>query len=242
MKKILIIEDDPLVGNVFYNHLMSEGYYVKSVTDGESGLSLLREFKADLILLDLILPNLSGIEVIKRLRSDREFKTTPIMVFTNAFETVMVQEAWKAGATKCIAKANCSPKELLHLLENTMAEKERDRNVVAPFGLPATAAPAVLPGDPALSPDTDFVFREGLRKNLVENLPGTLKTLRTTLQKLIKADSDPARLKLVHTLYRRVHALAGNAGIAGLTEVAQLAAALEAVSYTHLTLPTILRV
>ncbi len=87
MKKILIIEDDQVVGNVFYNHLMAEGYHVRSVPDGESGLSTMQDFKADIILLDLILPHMSGLEVIKQIRSEEEFLKTPILVFTNAYLT-----------------------------------------------------------------------------------------------------------------------------------------------------------
>ncbi len=109
MKKILIIEDDQLTGNVFYNHLMAEGYHVRAASDGESGLIAMREFKPDVILLDLILPQMSGMEVIQQARAREEFFKTPIIVFTNAYLTNLIQEAWKAGATKCISKANCSP-------------------------------------------------------------------------------------------------------------------------------------
>ena len=145
MKKILIIEDDRVVGNVFYNHLMAEGYHVKSAPDGESGMNIMREFKADVILLDLILPQMSGLEVIKQIRSAEEFSKTPIVVFTNAYLTDLVQEAWKAGATKCISKSNCSPRELLEVIQRTVHDGIRDRNVVAPFSQPVV--PSVVPSD-----------------------------------------------------------------------------------------------
>ena len=111
MKKILIIEDDQLAGNVFYNHLMAEGYHVKSAPDGESGLDLMRDFKPDVILLDLILPQMSGMEVIQQVRTREEFFKTPIVVFTNAYLTNLIQEAWKAGARRTRAEqtANSSP-------------------------------------------------------------------------------------------------------------------------------------
>jgi DNA-binding response OmpR family regulator len=238
VKKILIIEDDRVVGNIFYNHLMAEGYHVKSAPDGESGMNIMREFKADVILLDLILPQMSGLEVIKQVRSEEEFCKTPIVVFTNAYLTDLVQEAWKAGATKCVSKSDCSPRELLEVIQRTVHDGVRDRNVVAPFSQPVvpSAVPSVIPpvadADApvdASSTDTDLVFRSGLRNNLNENLPATLTALRTSLQSLAKADGEAARLKEIFTLYRRVHALAGNAGLAGLGQIAHMAAALEAL-------------
>jgi DNA-binding response OmpR family regulator len=235
VKKILIIEDDQVAGNIFYNHLMAEGYHVRSAPDGESGLSLMRDFKPDIILLDLILPQMSGMEVIQQVRTMEEFFKTPIIVFTNAYLTNLVQEAWKAGATKCISKANCSPRELIEVVRGTFQDHIRDRNVVTPFTQPGVAAAAkpAKPAKPAkaatLSTDTDFVFQTGLRKNYFDNQPATLTALRTTLQNLIKAGDDTVRLKEIHALYRRVHALAGNAGLAGMVQVAHMAAALEAL-------------
>jgi DNA-binding response OmpR family regulator len=233
VKKILIIEDDQVVGNVFYNHLMAEGYHVKSVLDGESGLSTMRDFKADIILLDLVLPQMSGLEVIKQIRSEEEFFRTPVIVFTNAYLTSLVQEAWKAGATKCISKSNCSPKELVEVVRRTIQESIRDRNAVAPFSQPATppvaAAPPATAATAVLNADTDFEFQAGLRDNFIGNLPATLTVLRTSLQRLAKAGSETARSEEIYALYRRVHALAGNAGVAGLIQIAHMASALEAL-------------
>jgi len=227
-----------VVGNVFYNHLMNEGYHVKSASDGESGMQIMREFKADVILLDLILPQMSGLEVIKQVRAEEEFSKTPIVVFTNAYLTDLVQEAWKAGATKCISKSDCSPRELLEVIQRTVNDGIRDRNVVAPFSqpvvpsvVPSAISPVTTAGAPAdaTSDDTDLVFQSGLRNNFNENLPATLTALRTSLQSLAKADVESIRLNEIFTLYRRVHALAGNAGLAGLAQIAHMSSALEAL-------------
>ena len=147
MKRILVIDDDPVLANSCYNQLMAEGYHVRSVPDGESGLNTMREFKPNIILLDLILPQMSGLEVIRRIRSEEEFSRIPIVVFTNAFQTNMVQDAWKAGATKCISKSNCSARELIEVVRRCI-EDLRERAVVAPFGEPAVA-PVVAAPEPA---------------------------------------------------------------------------------------------
>jgi DNA-binding response OmpR family regulator len=240
MKRILIIEDDQVAGNVSYNHLMAEGFHVKATLDGESGLQTMRDFKPDLILLDLILPKMSGLEVIKQVRSEAEFAKIPIIVFSNAYLTSLVQDAWKAGATKCISKANCSTRELIDAVRRALYDSIRDRNAVAPFvpqTRPPTAPPAPSPAAPVaakpapehLKAQDDSLFESDLRQTCIVSLPATLASLRTALQTLVKADGEVARLKEIFALYRRVHALAGNAAVVGLVQIGQMAAALEAL-------------
>ena len=111
MKKILIIEDDQIVANVYRNKLVVEGYLAEIALDGESGLKMMRTFQPDAIVLDLMLPKMSGVEVIKQIRGEPEFSELPIIVLSNTYSTNLIQDAWKAGATKCVSKINCSPKD-----------------------------------------------------------------------------------------------------------------------------------
>jgi chemotaxis protein histidine kinase CheA len=82
---------------------------------------------------------------------------------------------------------------------------------------------------PAESSDSDAEFQDDLRRSFIEGLPAILATLRTLLKGLIKAENDTTRLKQLNDLYRRIHALTGNAGIAGMLQVARMADALEAL-------------
>ncbi|HEX3857307.1 MAG TPA: response regulator [Verrucomicrobiae bacterium] len=224
MKKVLIIEDDQIVSNVYRNKLAVEGYRAETAPDGETGLKTMRIFKPDTIILDLMLPKMSGLDVIKQIRSEEEFSKIPIIVFSNTYLTNMIQEAWKAGATKCISKSNCSPKEVLDLVRHTIG----DSGAVPQSNPPVIGTHA--PSQPvALSAATDSAFQADLRKTFIDSLPATLAMLRSSLQSLIKADNEMTRLKEIYELYRRVHALAGNAGIAGLVQIAHMASALEAL-------------
>jgi len=67
MKKILIIEDDQIVANVYRNKLAVEGYQTEAAPDGESGLKLMRTFRPDAIVLDLMLPKLDGLSLIQQI-------------------------------------------------------------------------------------------------------------------------------------------------------------------------------
>ena len=222
MKKILIIEDDQIVSNVYRNKLVVEGYQAEIALDGETGLKTMRTFQPDAIVLDLMLPKMSGVDVIKQIRSEADFSKLPIIVFSNTYLTNLIQDAWKAGATKCVSKINCPPKDLLELMRRTIGGGEVLPARPKTEGAPATKAAPVVS-------ETDAEFQDELRKTLIASLPATLVALRAGLQSFIKSDTEVAQLKHIHELYRRVHAVNGNASIAGLVPIAHLAAALEAL-------------
>ena len=228
MKKILIIEDNQIVANVYRNKLAVEGYQVEIALDGETGLKIMRTFKPDMIVLDLMLPKITGVEVIKQIRSEDDFAKLPVIVFSNTYLTNLIQEAWKAGATKCLSKASCSPKEVLDLVRHTIGDSG-----TVPSGRPAiegTHEKKILPA-PALANtlEADTAFQFNLQKSFTESLPATLATLRSGLQGLVKADGEVMQLKQIYELHRRIHALTGNAGVAGLHIIAKMADSIEAL-------------
>lgn len=225
MKRILIIEDDQIVANVYRNKLAVEGYKAEVASDGETGLKVMRAFQPELIILDLMLPTMSGVEVIKQLRSEPDFAKVPVIVFSNTYLTNHIQDAWRAGATKCLSKSSCSPKDFMDVVRQTVGGSG---------AMPVAQAPAVDDEAAAvkaagLTSEKDAEFQADLRKKFIDNLPGTLYSLRFGLQELVKADNEMARLKQIYELYRRVHAVNGNAGLAGLAQVAHMASALEAL-------------
>ncbi len=223
MNKILIIEDDQIVANVYRNKLAVDGYQVEVAHDGETGLRVMRSFQPKLIILDLMLPDISGVEVIKQIRAEKEFEKIPIIVFSNTYLTNLIQEAWRAGANKCLSKSNCTPKDVIEVVRQTI----RNSGAV-PQAQPATL-PTGFPRVAGLAVSDDAEFQTDLRKTFIEKLPTTLYSLRTGVQTLIRAENEMAQLKQVYELYRQVHALNGNAGIAGVIQIAHMAAAFEAL-------------
>jgi len=211
MKKLLIVEDDITVANTYRNKFSLEGFQVEVASDGDIGLQLVQSFRPDAVLLELMVPKLPGVELVKKLRSDPAFEKIPVIVFSNTYLTNLVQDAWKAGATKCLSKSNCTPQQVIEVLRSV---------------LPANGAGSLSKGD--VRKDTDTQFQAGLRKSLIESLPATLAALRSHLQGVIKARNEAFRVAEVRELYRRVHTLTGNAGITGMLQIAQMADALEA--------------
>jgi DNA-binding response OmpR family regulator len=224
MKNVLIIEDDQIVANVYRNKLAVEGYKAEIASDGENGLKVMRTFKPDVIILDLMLPKMSGVEVIKQIRSEDEFAKVPVIVFSNTYLTNMIQEAWKAGATKCLSKASCSPKEVLDVIRHTIGDSG-----AFPQSMPVITTGEKKEKPATLTGEADSEFQADLRKTFIDSLSATLNTLRAGLQALAKSDGEVARLKQIYELYRRIHALNGNAGIAGLVQIAHMSGAIEAL-------------
>ena len=118
MKKILIVEDDQIVANIYRNKFTVEGFQVEVALDGATGLELVRSFRPDAVILDLVLPKMSGVELMKSIRAEPDCQHLPVIVFSNTYLSNMVQEAWKAGATKCLSKANCTPKQVIEVVRS----------------------------------------------------------------------------------------------------------------------------
>ena len=227
MKRILIIEDDQVVANIYRNKFSVEGYSVEIAKDGHAGIEMIRGFRPDAVILDLMLPGMTGVDLMKKVRAEPEFQKLPIIVFSNTYLSNLVQEAWKAGATKCLSKANCTPKQLIEVIRGAVFRGDEP----APASAPAAKAPppdeqvpahaTEQPGERTAAPDS--------RKAFIESLPATLTALRAELQAMVKAENEGARLKQIDLLYRRIHALTSGAGLHALASIAQVADALEAL-------------
>jgi DNA-binding response OmpR family regulator len=225
--KILIIEDDQLVANIYRNKFAHEGFQAEIAPNGEIGINLVSSFRPDAILLDLLLPGVTGLEVMRTVRAKTEFANLPIIVFSNTYLSQLLQDAWKAGATKCLSKTHSTPRQVIDAVRSAIKATNPDAAEREIQGSkPEPAKNSMVPED---SDANDTVFEAQLLDDLIAELPATLTEFRTSLQGLSRAENDAARLKQIEQLYRRMHSLSSNAGIAGASEIALLADALEAL-------------
>ncbi len=228
MKKILIVEDDQIVANIYRNRFSVDGYIVEVALDGQAGLEMVHSFRPDAVILDLMLPKMTGVDLMKKIRSEPEFQAVPVVVFSNTYLSNMVQEAWKAGATKCLSKANCTPKHVTEVLRGLLGNGAPAAAAHQP-GQTSSQSPVKGAAAKPAADNADAQFQAGLRTSFVEGLPATLAALRQILKGLIKGETDEARLKQLQELFRRVHGLSANAGLTGLLDIARMADALEAL-------------
>ncbi len=226
MKKIAIIEDDLVVANIYRNKFNVDGFKVELASDGAAGFELIKTFQPDLVLLDLMLPTVSGVEVLKKIRLEPGLQDLPVIVFSSTYLTNVVQEAWKVGATKCLSKASCTPKQIIEVVRAAL-KMPPTSNVFDTQITPNPAGRPAAAGKRSAAKDLDALFQGEIEKTFIETLPNTLATFRSLLQSIIKADNQILRLDHICNLCRRVHALTGNAGLAGDQPIAQLADGLE---------------
>jgi DNA-binding response OmpR family regulator len=244
MKKILIIEDDPIVAHIYQTRLEKEGYQVEIAADGQSGFYRIHELKADAVLLDLMLPKMNGVEILKKIRSQSEFAQTPVIVFTNAYVPNMIHESFQAGATQVFNKATLTPRQIIDAIQNAIAFATGAPmpHPNASGGVSITSIGGTTPPGSETAPaggrqasnvvriaqgDGDAKFQAELLKTFLEGAPETLTQLRKGMQEFTKTQDEGSRLPHVLELYRKVHALTGSAGLAGLHDISQMAAALE---------------
>jgi len=235
MKRMLIIEDDPIVGNIYLRKFQSEGFQVELALDGELGLAATLRSKPDVVILDLMLPKLNGVDVLKKIRAEQTTRNIPVVVLSNAYMSSLVQDAWKAGANYCMIKANCTPRQLLDIVNKTMNAAHTTAPVPSAIPPPnptqASSAPsktsdADAPKAPA---QDDAVFQAELRQTFLASAPADIAQMRALLQSFIKTEGDDARLPKLFTLYRKVHSLTSNSAVAAVAGVAKMSSALEAL-------------
>lgn len=114
-KKILIIEDDKILSDLLGKKLKATGFEVIFAFDGVEGLTSLRAYKPDLILLDIIMPEKNGIEVMEEMNKDPETSLTkiPVIIISNSGQPVEIDRVLKLGAKDYLIKAEFDPQEVV---------------------------------------------------------------------------------------------------------------------------------
>ncbi len=120
---ILIVEDDMLFQSIYRARLTQEGYSVKVASDGEDALREMETSPPDIVLLDLVLPRLSGYEVLTRMRANPTLADVPVIVLTNKGEPEDVQRGMEKGATDYLIKTVAHPKEVVWKIRQAISEK-----------------------------------------------------------------------------------------------------------------------
>lgn len=126
MTKILIVEDDPLMSRMYQKIFKFEGFEVDFAGDGEEGLEKVRSGKPTLILLDIMMPKMNGLEVLDKLKMDPELKGIPVIMLTNLAGTADAEAALTKGAVKYIIKSEYEPKQVVNMVKEILAGYTRD--------------------------------------------------------------------------------------------------------------------
>lgn len=121
MADILIVEDEKLLNEAYVFILKNNGHTVRTAFDGAEGLKQFKVKAPDLMLLDLRMPKMSGVELLMKLDIPGKYPKTKVIVFSNYDEQKEIDDSFKYGATRYMLKAWASPKELVKVVSETLA-------------------------------------------------------------------------------------------------------------------------
>src|SRR3989344_5156556 len=120
MTKVLIVEDDVFVGRTFERIFSLNKYEVVLVGTGKEGLEQAKTARPDLIMLDILMPDIDGIEVLRRLKRDVATSKIPVVIVTNSAEEKQVKQARSLGAVDYLLKAEYTPDQLVEKIKRCL--------------------------------------------------------------------------------------------------------------------------
>lgn len=192
-QKILIIEDDPVLGEVLTQKLGHEGYDVTLVQDGAAGLAAIPAAKPDLILLDIILPTMSGYEILEKKHADPAISSIPVIIVSNSGQPVEIKRSLALGVCDYLVKAQFDPEEVLSKVRTCLA-RPRPASAAAPAG-----AGGQLVGKKVMWVEDDVFLNDILAKKLTDEgcTPMNAQDGETALKLLADDIPDVLLLDLV---------------------------------------------
>ncbi len=234
MKRILFVEDDPVVVGVYRDRLEREGFSIEVAEDGLVAMRSLATTKPDLVILDLMLPKVNGLEILKYIRGNPRLGAIPVIVLSNAYLPDMVKQAMLAGANKPLFKSQCTPSALLKVVRSFLPESggngdEAVRTIKGDTNqdLSREVAQGSIRGDEGL--ELNLLLKA--RSEFLETAPTEMTHIRELCVGYVKNAGSAAGVALLENLYQRVHFICARAGLIGLSRIAMLAGAFEAVLF-----------
>ena len=121
MTKILIIEDDPLLLRMYKRVFTHNGFEVESASDGEEGFGKAKKSKFSLIITDVMMPKMNGLELLEKLKKNLKTSHIPLVILTNLKNHKEIEAAYSKGAAQFIIKSEHDPKKVLEIVKNLLA-------------------------------------------------------------------------------------------------------------------------
>jgi DNA-binding response OmpR family regulator len=125
--KLLIVEDDAFLQKILVAKFAKEGFAILTASDGKEGLDQIKKEKPALVLLDLIMPNMDGFDVLYAVQTDASLKSIPIIVLSNLAQDEDVQRAKDLGALDFLVKGDLAINELVRKVKETFAKAQQKK-------------------------------------------------------------------------------------------------------------------
>jgi DNA-binding response OmpR family regulator len=224
-KTVLFIEDDSLVLKLYQNRLEREGYRVLIAEDGLVGRQMLASTTPDLIVLDLMLPKIHGLELLASIRADASFQVTPVLVLSNPNMEELAAKALKTGANKVLLKTQCTPALLLGLAQDLLGGAPAPEPDQASSRVPRASAAE------AGQAQTEDSASDDRDPDLLQDALQEIARVRQDCLQFVRTAGSQANQAHLESLYRGVRYLVTRAGFTGHLNAAAVAGALEALLF-----------
>lgn len=122
--KVAIVEDDQAIAMMYRLKFEAEGYTVDTAANGRLGLALAKDMRPDIILLDLMMPEMTGDEMLRLLRKESWGKSIKVIILTNSGEEQAPPELKALGVEAYIVKAEMTPRQVAELVQSKLGEKD----------------------------------------------------------------------------------------------------------------------
>lgn len=120
--KIIIIDDEQALVKMYSTALEAAGFEMLAASDGQQALDMIRKEKPDAILLDIIMPKINGLDVLKQIKEEEEIKKIPVFLLTNLPEESALSKANSLGAEDYFVKAQTEPQVMAQVLQKYFSE------------------------------------------------------------------------------------------------------------------------
>jgi CheY-like chemotaxis protein len=128
MAKILIVDDDDMIRMMYQKIFVFNNFEAEIAADGEEGLQKALEVKPDLILLDVMMPKMTGLQTLEKLKSNDQTKPIPVVMLTSLNGQQDAEMALSKGAVKYIVKSEYEPKEVASMVKEVLAGYSNNKN------------------------------------------------------------------------------------------------------------------
>ncbi len=125
MFKILIVEDDEIFAEMYKRQFIASGISVDVAQNGKAGLSALEMHQYDLVLLDILLPDIDGLEVFRQMKAQDIIKNIPVVFLTNLSQEESIEKAFKLGAKGYLVKASYTPDQVVNEVKNFLGQSHQ---------------------------------------------------------------------------------------------------------------------
>lgn len=122
MTKVAIVEDDQTISQMYRIKFEAEGYEVETAENGALGLEMVKKLKPDIILLDLMMPEMSGDEMLAKLRESKWGKDIKVIILTNVGEQEIPSKVREMGVSAVILKADMTPSQVASLVKRELSK------------------------------------------------------------------------------------------------------------------------